>query len=364
MPRVGTHDIFEQTYRNQLKALLAPHGQLVQYDEDRAALDLGLHLYERPTSVDSLLGHVRVWFQLKGIRESTLTGDQLRGMDDVPVGSLRIEHIRYWFAHPEPVYLVVYVEALDSFLAEDVRFLVERNGGLPWLADLAPRQETTTLEVARSSTLERALAQMPRHRSLRLDGPDFRGRPLGHRLDPLRCELDTLEPQVFDDLVGRLLEAHEFRSQRSIDPTSIVANEIGTASAVVGRLYLTYEWTTPLATEFGFDPSSDFRIEAPPSFAHGDVMVVVQSQVKGAPRPRRDADRVLGSLRAEGIEQALVFYNAPDLDGDLFGGWRRSLAPLLHTPQGLGSLAFNVLTATTIYLEFLDRLSWRMLNYR
>jgi hypothetical protein len=41
-----------------------------------------------------------------------------------------------------------------------------------------------------------------------------------------------------------------------------------------------------------------------------------------------------------------------------------TLEPLVRVPQGLGSLAFNVLMATNIYLEFLDRISWRMVNYR
>jgi hypothetical protein len=39
------------------------------------------------------------------------------------------------------------------------------------------------------------------------------------------------------------------------------------------------------------------------------------------------------------------------------------LERLVDVPQGLGSLAFNVLTATLVYLEFLDRLRWRYVNY-
>ena len=45
MPFVGVQDRFEHRYTHRLKDLLAEHGQFVSYEADRAALDLGLHLY-------------------------------------------------------------------------------------------------------------------------------------------------------------------------------------------------------------------------------------------------------------------------------------------------------------------------------
>ena len=363
MPQVGAHDIFEQTYRNRLRSLLAPHGQLVAYDDDRAALDVGLHLYRRRKTGDALLSHVRVWFQLKGVHAATIGGAELCAAESVSVRRLRVEHVQYWFAHPEPVYLAVYLEALDRFVVEDVRYLVESRGGLAWLTGLGP-QQTITLELPLDATLDRALAEMPRHRTLRLDGPDWKGRPLGHRLDPLRCELDVFEPGVFDDLVRRLLEAHEFRLHRELDCSTLITGDVGAVRAMVGRLHLTYEWTTPLTTRFSYDEGSDFRVEAEPIYAHGDVLVVVHSDVKAAPRRAIGAEAVVKALMDEGVDQVLVLYNASEGDAGLWGAWRARLAPLVPFPQGLGSLAFNVLTATTIYLEFLDRLEWRLLNYR
>jgi hypothetical protein len=265
MLQVGEQDRFEQTYTNRLKGLLAPRGQLLTYESDRAALDLGLHLYEPGEgSGDPHLGQVRVWFQLKGIRSSTLDRSRLDAVDEVPIPGLSLQHIQYWSAHPEPVYLVVYLEALDLFLAQDVRDLVERNGGFAWLREAAERQRTTTLRMPLSASLEEALDGMPRHRSLRLDGPDFRGRPLGHRLDPLRSELDRLPPKQFEALVNRLMEVHEFRPVREVDLSPYLRSPVGRVRALAGRLYLTYEWTTPLETEFGVGPESDFRIEARP----------------------------------------------------------------------------------------------------
>ncbi len=364
MPDVGRHDVFEERYTSKLKALLVPNGQLVGYERDRAALDLGLHLYEQPVVGDAHVGQVRVWFQAKGIHSETIGAEQLGAVDHVAVRGLPVEQVRYWFAHPEPVYLVVYLEALDRFLAEDVRDLVEREGGPRWLAETQGSQETTTLHVASVSTLEDALKRMPGHRSLRLDGPEFRGRPLGHRMDPLRCELEVLEPENFDALVSRLLEAHEFRVCREIDVASRLDVDIGSVSAMVGQLYLTYEWLAPIETEFGVGPESDFRIEARPDWAHGDVLVVVHSRFLAPPAQTAATRELVSELQEEGISRALVFFNASDLDAVNFGSWRTTLEPMVGAPQGLGSLAFNVLTATNVYLEFLERLSWRVANFR
>jgi hypothetical protein len=364
VPQVGLQDAFEQRYTNKLKDRLSSHGLLLGYELDRAALDLGLHLFApSPPGRPRQLGQVRVWFQLKGISAGTADVDHLREAGEVAVGGLAVEHLRYWFAHPEPVYLVVYVEALERFLAEDVRLLVDREGGPRWLADIGG-QQTATLHLPLSAGIDEALEQMPRHRSLRLDGPEFRGRPLGHRMDPLRSELDPLETEDFSALVARLLGAHEFRPKRQIDLASLLDSPIGALRAEVGRLYLTYEWTAPLETEFGVGPEDDFRLEARPHSAQGDVLVVVHAEPQGAPRRTEATKMLVDQLRDEGIERALVFFNHSDLESGLLGGWRTTLAPLVGVPQGLGSIAFNVLTSTNIYLEFLDRLSWRFANYR
>jgi hypothetical protein len=229
MPVVGVQDRFEQRYTHRFKDLLSDHGQFVRYENDRAALDLGLHFYDE-SARPGVLGQVRVWFQLKGITRSRISPEQVSVAKEIAVSDLSTGQIKYWFAHPEPVYLVVFVEALDQFLAADIRDLVERRGGLRWLNEVEKSgQKTATLRVPLAATLEAALAHMPRHRSMRLDGPPFRGRPLGHRLDPMRCELDPLAPADFDDLITQLLAAHEFLPIREIEPE--LFGEIGTVRA-------------------------------------------------------------------------------------------------------------------------------------
>ena len=359
MPVVGAQDLFEQSYTARARALLVEHGQIVRYENDRAALDLGLHLYD-PAAQRGVLSQVRVWFQLKGLQASTLAREDIDG-PLLAVSGLRIEHVKYWFAHPEPVYLVVYVEALEQFLAADIRELVEAHGGATWLRELDARdQQTTTLHVPLEATLDAALQRMPRHRSMRVDGPEFRGRPLGHRFDPLRSELDALPPELFRSVVWRLLGAHGFVPERAVNAD--VFGPIGTAEASVGRLHYRYEWTSPLFTQFGYDEGSPFRDESPTFDAQGDVLVVVHSDVDRAPKRSERLAGLVRDLEAEGVERALVLFNASEGNGGLIGGWRTTLEPLVQFPQGLGSLAYNVLVATNVFFEFVDRLSWRFIN--
>jgi hypothetical protein len=365
MPIVGSDDVFEQNYRARLDSLLSPYGQRVRYEQDRAALDGGIHLFE-PGGPDGsrIVGQVRVWYQAKGLRSSTLAESALAGSPEVAVSGLRIDDVKYWYAAAEPVYLIVFVESVDEFLAEDVRDLVDRQGGMESLADLPQAQQTMTLKVRRSATLEEALKRMPLHRSLRVDGPAFRGRPLGHRYDPLRSELDPLAPADFEELVNRVLAIHDYRPSSHVAIADALDHSVGTVSATRGKLYFTYEWTSPLFSEFGYDLGTDFRLEAPPHHAHGDILVVIHSDCQASASPTDATSALVEELRASGISQALVFFNGSEMgQAKLFGRWRVTLDPLVQVPQGLGSLAFNVLTATNVYLEFVDRLRWRYVNY-
>ena len=368
MPKVGESDLFESSYRKELDRRLDPYGILIDYSADRAALDGGLHLYKSRDASEGAgaeVSGVRVWFQCKGIQTATLGLEELDSGDDVAISGLSLDHVQFWYSAPEPVYLIVYLQALDDFLAADVRDLVDSGGGVDLLQKLRRgSQVSLTLHIARDATLERALKAMPQHRSLRIDGPTFRGRPLGHRYDPLRSALAKTEPEVFEELVDGLLQAHDFRPKREIDLASLLDRDIGTLSTTVGTLYSTYEWTFAGATEYGFDPGTDFRLEATPESALGDVLVVCHSRVADSPRRTDDVERLVAELQESGIDRALVFFNESEMSvPGLFGSWRVTLEPLVHIPQGLDSLAFNVLTTTLVYLDFVDRLGWRYINY-
>jgi hypothetical protein len=120
----------------------------------------------------------------------------------------------------------------------------------------------------------------------------------------------------------------------------------------------------PHDDRFGYDEGSDFRIEGAPFHAHGDVLVVVD------PNGRQPDDTLRQRLRpfveeagARDVEQVLVFLNASEGDAGMVGDWRVSAAPIACWPQAMGSLSFNVLVTTNVYLQFLDRLTWRYVHY-
>jgi hypothetical protein len=274
MPETGGHTHFEIQYRNKLKALLASDGLLVEYEEDLAALDLGLHIY-LPGSDPPEASLVRVWMQAKGLRTASLDLERYRAVTSIAVSKLDIDTVQYWYSFPEPVYIVLYIESADEFLAADIREIVDARGGVPSLRQTASQREVT-IHVPKVATLAQAVGHMPRHRSMRIDGPSFRGRPLGHRLDPLRSELHPLKPSRYLALVHALLGVHDFRpsSPEGLKPV----HERPQLAWTFGRLTYTYEWAIPLFTEFGYDAGSDFRIEGQPFCAQGEVLVVIAPQ--------------------------------------------------------------------------------------
>jgi hypothetical protein len=362
MPNVGESDFFESVYMPKLEAALAPHGLILEYRKDLATLDRGLHLYDHGKSGSGkAVSQVRVWLQAKGVTTQTMPVATATALTEIPVRGLPVEAVRFWYAAAEPVYLVVYVEALDEFFAEDVREVVDRLGGRPHLASLG-NQEEMTLKIRKTETLESAVARMPRHRSLRIDGPAFRGRPLGHRYDPLRSELSPMRPDDFEALIDELLRVHDFQHGTDLDLQGYLGTGVGRVSMRTGTLHLTYEWTSPLFTEFGVGPDTDFRIESPPEHAQGPVAVVVHSDPLERVVVNDNVKRLVQELQTQGIPQALVFFNATDASAHL-GGWRMALEPLVTIPQGLGSIAFNLLTATSVYLDFADRVTWEHINY-
>jgi hypothetical protein len=97
-------------------------GLLVNFRRDRARLDVGLMLSQLGTV--ELSGR-KVWFQLKGVHAETVSESDLERLGHVAI-RVRLDDVRFWYAAPEATYLVGYVEAIDGFLAEDVRDIVDR----------------------------------------------------------------------------------------------------------------------------------------------------------------------------------------------------------------------------------------------
>jgi len=365
-PKIGNEDEFEKLYSEKFRSLVVKFGEFVKYSRDRAALDIGLHL-KTPTGTEHRLSHTRIWFQLKGIQKRTLPLSAYQRAKDVPVTVLLEEHLKFWFASPEPIYLAVYIEAADTFLVEDVRELVYSRWGEDFLAPGTFRegQREVTVKIRTDLTLtDKRIALMRQHQSMRIDGPFFRGRPLGHRLDPLRCSLNRLEPTVFMLLTQRLLDVHDYRITEQLDPSVLFSNDTLTEEHVrltTGRLYNTFEWASQLFTEFGTSPTDDFRDEGI-QFAHGLTAVCIL----GDQAPHLHADALSSfakTLHNRGIYRILVFANTDDYS--YFGSFREGCAGtgVECMPLLLGDLAYSLLTTTMVYMEFRGVISWKSKNY-
>lgn len=358
MPQISDDDVLEQSYMAKLRSILSKKGVLVEYPVDRAAIDVGVHLWVELEGKKQVVG-ARVWFQAKGFHATTVTAADHGAAESITSPSIEMDHVRYWYFAPEPVYLVLYIEAVDAFLAADVRDLVDRRGGLTKVA--SPDQKTATFKIPKTETLERALDRMPRHRSMRIDGPAWRGRPLGHGIDPLRSALAPMPPELFVDVVSGLLAAHDFRLAGSTD--AVRDNlDVDAPTVLQGRLHLTYEWVLPMTTEFGWDEGSDFRIEGTPLHAQGDVVVMVDPTGVATPESL-DVD-VLALAKSISAERVIVMSNAKFTSAQ-FGQWRVGVQAmaLRCEPQDLTSLTFNVLTTTNVFLAFHDRLAFAYTNY-
>lgn len=358
MPQISDDDVLEQKYMAKLRGILAERGVLLEYPLDRAAIDVGVHLWVDVEGKKQVVG-ARVWFQAKGFHDATVTRADYDEAETITTPSLEMDHVRYWYNAPEPVYLVLYIESANAFLAADVRDLVDRRGGLARIA--TPDQKTTTFKISKTETLKRAIAHMPQHRSMRVDGPAWRGRPLGHGIDPLRSALAPMPRELFIDVVSGLLSAHDFRL---VAPTDSIRDNLSVDSPTVlqGRMHLTYEWVLPMTTEFGFDEGSDFRIEGAPLHAQGDVLVVVDPV--GDASPDSLGIDVAALAKKASADRVIVMSNtqfAPAQFGQWFGGLRAK--KLRCEPQDLDSLTFNVLTTTNVFLEFHDRLAFAYVNY-
>lgn len=360
-PQLQPEEMFEDEYTAMFEGLVRRRGLLANFRRDRARIDVGLMLSQLGTL--ELSGR-KVWFQLKGVHKETVTAGDLVRAGHVAI-SVRLDDLRFWYAAPEATYLVVYVEAIDAFLAEDVQDIVDRQWGVNFLAPgRFGRQETITVHVAADAVLDdRALDSMLAHRSMRIDGPAFRGRPLGHRLDPLRCGLAELDPGVFDGVVDDLLKVHLFTNVIEHDSARLIAGGGGQRVRVLtGTLHTTYEYPFAGSVEIGFGQDAAPRQEGQFFSALGPVAVVVHSKVDPPFHASGDAPALLAEFEADGFERVLVFANAPE--ADLLYPYRSLLGQRCPVPQGLESIAYNVLVATLVYLDHQENLRWDLVNYQ
>lgn len=365
MPQIGEHDDFEQQYMAKLDAIWAAHGLRISYATDRAALDRGIHLYEpRTPSQDNgrQVSQTRIWLQAKGRHQSTLPLDKFNNSIQIPI-KVSSDHLLFWYASPEPVYLVVYIESADIFLAEDVREIADRQWsrgfGDVTVFQAAKGQPNMTLQIRSDARLDaQRIETMLRHRSIRIDGPSFRGRPLGHHLDPLRSELEPPPATEHRDIINRILEAHKFKSTET--PLDFDEN----LHISHGTLNHTIEWHWPLGTQIGVSSESSFRRESSIESLQGNCAIIIESDTSRRASVETLAV-ALNEIIARTTNPILIFSNSEELyaPGPWLAAARTTGAASRLKVIGLGSLSYILLVATLIYIEFSPRLSWKHASY-
>jgi hypothetical protein len=372
MVGMGEHDELENRYSPRFETLLSESGVLVGYRRDRAGIDTGLHLFAREDKITKTKSEERpywralagrVWFQLKGVHTSTMSADAFRKAGHVTV-RVGVEHLKFWFAAPEPVYLVVYVESADMFIGVDVRDFVERKWGSAFYASMRERVGDVAIQVPTAAVMNsERIASLVNHKSMRIDGPAFRGRPLGHRLDPLRSVLSNPANDRWVEMVTRVLQAHDFRE--------VSRHQVGELTVFRGAIAQTLLWQSPAFAEYGFQYPDEVRDEPEPERVFGDACVILDGASNRTSFSDEEAAASSEVFNAADASEASVVVFFRDRDLSSTGGLWRSRARELtaNAPSerrhqlGLEALSFLVLTATLVYLEFAPDLDWDHTNY-
>src|SRR6185503_9330541 len=314
-PIVGTHDVFEGKYRERFRRICSEHGEFIAYERDRSGIDIGLHLTRPAAGGAREVTTTRVWFQLKGFHASTLSRSAFEAKPHVAV-RVSLALLRFWYASAEPVFLGVYVESADTFLAESVREIVEREWGDSFFSEGTFRadQEHVSVHIDLTSLLDEELFErMHTLAAIPLQGPTFRGRHLGHRIDPLRSVIASPPSGLFQAICKHILELHGYRQAERINAGDSETN----VEISVGRLYSSFEWVYQLTTQFGLDRDDDFRTEGSSQTYQGDCIVCICSEQ--APLARDTCRRIASLASDRRIPRVLAFQNGTDYSA--IGTW-------------------------------------------
>jgi len=125
---VGKTDSFERKYMEKFRLFASEFGEFINYEHDRGARDIGIHLTHKLSSGKERLSTSLCWFQMKGIMSSTLSSAKYKDKKDVSI-QIKVDHLRYWYLQAMPTYLVVFVECEDEFLVTNIQKYVSDNWG-------------------------------------------------------------------------------------------------------------------------------------------------------------------------------------------------------------------------------------------
>jgi len=367
---------FERIYTKKFEEIAAAYGIGIDYEEDRAALDFGLHLTIPGATFEGVTA-TRVWFQFKGQSTATLTIAKFDKKDDISQ-QVEIEHLRQWYRYAEPVYLVVYLECVDKFFAVDIKEVIDELWGDSVFKDetfMKPgeeeRQDKVTIRIPKTAEISDVFWQrLGLHSSMRTDGASYQGNPLPHNYDFNSRVPQVMEPALFTEVVEALLNAHRYRVKAEHDALQLYpesGRDGDLATLTTGIMYDPYEVVLYLTSELVPDQDG-FRAEGQTFKVQGKTAVLIHSNVKSRPDVQMLSE-LRQELEEQGIEHFMVFvnhfmmfnegltgvksHNARPKFVEAFAKGRVSLVV-----QHLEDLGRQILLATKVYVAYRERIPW------
>ncbi len=349
---------FENEYTPKFETLALKYGYPIDYRKDIAAIDIGLHL----KTVKNIT-NTKVWFQLKGLHSKTMSKEKFDSIDFIPY-EVKIEHLRAWYIAPEAVYFVLYIKSIDTFIAEDVRDIVARDWGEEVLnvKSFKPNQDKVTIKLRKQFIDNKDFwERLYSHKSMRIDGFSFRGRPLGHNYNPRTTSLTVMQPEIFEEIIEDLLKEHGFREKENlkVDDLFLDKSKKDKAKLLIGKMYQKYEIFIQLFTEFGCDEEG-YSEDTNDIFHQGECAVFIHSKVDSLPDQKLFRQKIEKIVNEKKITRLLVFSNSPLWGNEgSFGHYRFSLENLNIDcmPQHIDDISYNFFTTTNTYQKFKDKVS-------
>ena len=147
---VGKTDAFEREYMEKFRVFASQFGEFVNYEHDRGARDIGIHLTHKLTSGKERLSSALCWFQMKGVMATTLSSADFDKSEKAKI-TLKVDHLRYWYLQPMPTYLALYIECIDTFFVLNLqKYVIDE-----WGKDiLTLDQATATVYISKESVLD------------------------------------------------------------------------------------------------------------------------------------------------------------------------------------------------------------------
>lgn len=154
--KIAAVDDFEHRYMQAFRKMASEYGIFAEYERDRATHDIGLRFTQQlQGSKDKIVTLALVWFQMKGTTTDRLSKAKFDESEAIKV-TLETKHLIFWHVMPEPTYLVVYVESVDTFFVIDIKAYIGREFGD---GILRTRQKSHVIQVSKKNVMDRLAFQ-------------------------------------------------------------------------------------------------------------------------------------------------------------------------------------------------------------